>query len=269
MTPSSPLLAGESLSLDCNVETPKDHKKPGIYWLSPQNGEMNDNKHISKVKVKATVQHNGQWTCVVKNGQKENKAIISVTVVGELLSMGTYVLIYSNVPSSWRRPQHYLCFLPYLDLSPPSSLPQYTSKSSPLTIPCSILPQITWDQIKTKGIQEVEWQFFPKLSSGVVSGDPQKLFSLSLDTLQWKADHLTELNPVPTVNNGNLSLTKRQGRENDRGDYVCIMKFNNGVTLNRTVHVELLQSKSKQIAFYKPSSWLLSQLSYQILLLVP
>ncbi|CAB1456299.1 unnamed protein product [Pleuronectes platessa] len=43
---------------------------------------------------------------------------------------------------------------------------------------------------------------------------------------------------------GNLELTRKLGRVDDRGDYVCTMKFKNGLTLNRTVHVEVLQIAS-------------------------
>lgn len=46
---------------------------------------------------------------------------------------------------------------------------------------------------------------------------------------------------------------RTQGREEDRGHYVCSLKFRNGVTLKRTVDVHVLQSKSKQNAFFPPN----------------
>lgn len=61
---------------------------------------------------------------------------------------------------------------------------------------------------------------------------------------------------------GYLSLTRRQGRADDSGDYVCTLQFKNGITLNRTVQVEFLQGKSEQIAWYTSSSALCSNLLY-------
>lgn len=82
--------------------------------------------------------------------------------------------------------------------------------------------------------------------------------------MAWKAEQDRGLTPVPDFKKGDLSLTRNRGREEDRGDYVCTLQFQNGATLNRTVHVNVLQSKSKQIALYKPSSALLSDPLYQI-----
>lgn len=61
--------------------------------------------------------------------------------------------------------------------------------------------------------------------------------------MTWKPDQARGLTPVLDPKKKDLSLTRRLGREEDRGDYVCTLKFKNGVTLNRTVHVEVLQSK--------------------------
>ncbi|XP_045901255.1 T-cell surface glycoprotein CD4-like [Micropterus dolomieu] len=207
MNPPSPLLPGESMSLFCDAESPQSHKKPGIAWLNPQEVKMNS--HQGLFKGKATGQYNGQWTCVVTNEGKEHRVTVSVTVV---------------------------------DLSPAPLHPQYTSTSTPLTVPCSIPKHISWDQIKAKGIQGVHWDFIPKYGSSLFSGGPQRLFSLSLDNqLTWKKDQDRELTPVPDVKNGNLSLTRNRGKEEDAGDYVCTLNFTNGVTLKRTVHVNVLQ----------------------------
>ncbi|XP_070691306.1 CD4-1 molecule [Pempheris klunzingeri] len=199
MSPHSLLLPGDSLSLACTVET--HQRKPQIYWLNPQGQKMNNRGLLT---VRASGEYNGQWTCVVTNDKKEYKAKISVTV---------------------------------MDLSPPSPHHQYTSKSSPLTIPCSIPARISWEQIKAKGIQGIHWDFFPK--PGL---NPQRLFSLSLeDPLTWKPDQHRGLTPVQDLKGRNLSLTRNRGKEEDKGDYVCTLEFNNGLALNRTIHVKVLQ----------------------------
>uniref|UniRef100_A0A7N6AJ67 Ig-like domain-containing protein n=1 Tax=Anabas testudineus TaxID=64144 RepID=A0A7N6AJ67_ANATE len=206
VNPSSPLLIGESLSVTCNAKTPQNlHRKPEIYLLDPQGGRVKTGPGTNSFK--ATRQHNGNWTCVVKYNQKQYSATVPVTV---------------------------------LDLSPASSSYQYASYSSPLTIPCSIFPQITMDQIKARGFQEVHWQFYSKPSPSVGAGDPKTLFSLSLNKLEWKPNRLPSLNPVP-AQKGNFSLTKRPGKKVDTGDYVCTAKFDKDVTLTRTIHVEVLE----------------------------
>nr|UYI36870.1 CD4-1 [Lateolabrax maculatus] len=206
-SPSSLLLPGEILSLDCSVEAPQGHRKPEIYWLDPQGKKIANNEGPFKVTAKG--QHNGQWTCVVRNDRTEHKATVSVTVV---------------------------------DLSPAPQRPQYTSLSSPLILPCSIPAPISWEQMKAKGIRGVDWLFFPKPSSNLISDDPQSLFSLSLeDPLNWKPNQDRGLTPVRDFKKGDLSLTRNRGREDDRGDYVCILKVNENMSLNRTVQVNVLK----------------------------
>ncbi|XP_018527926.1 CD4-1 molecule [Lates calcarifer] len=201
--PSSPLLPGESLSLACSVEDSQGDQKPNIYWQTP-NGQKIKNILVKHV----TSQHNGKWTCVVKNGENEKHTQISVKV---------------------------------LDLSPAFSSTQYTSNSSRITIPCSFAPDITWEHFKAKDIQEVYWQFSPKIPSGVISGGPQRLFTLSLqDSMKWNVNQHTDLK-TQDPKKGDLSLTRKLGKEEDRGDYECIMKFKGGKILNRTVRVEVLQ----------------------------
>ncbi|XP_039973501.1 CD4-1 molecule isoform X2 [Xiphias gladius] len=206
VNPPSPLLPGENLSLACSVETPQNLEKPKIHWLTP----WGENLEMRQETRRVTSKDNGQWTCVVTADQKEKQTKVSVTV---------------------------------LDLSPAPLRPQYTSKSMPLTIPCSIPPHISWEQIKAKGFQEVVWQFSPKSSLGLIhDSETQKLYVLSLERLRWnKTDQHRELKPVQDPQKRNLTLTRKQGRKEDRGDYMCIMKFKNGVTLSRTVHVEVLQ----------------------------
>lgn len=151
-----------------------------------------------------TVQDHGQWTCVVT---KDRKVTVSVTVV---------------------------------DLSP-SPLHQYTSKYSPLTIPCSIPAHINWTLLKDKDIQDVQWHFLPKPSSSLKSNNRQRLFSLSLDPLSWEVDQDRQLKNAPDLEGGNLTLTRYRGKEEDSGNYTCSMRFKNGVILSRSVYVEVLQ----------------------------
>ncbi|XP_069551608.1 T-cell surface glycoprotein CD4-like [Brachyistius frenatus] len=201
MTPDSPLLPGDILSLACIVS----QKKPTIEWFNPK-GEVK--KKGGTISMTATNQDNGQWTCVVTDDKQTHNTSINVKVV---------------------------------DLSP-APLHQYTSTYSPLTVLCSIPSDISWKQIKEKDIQEVQWHFLPEPSSKLISDDQQRLFSLSLeDPLTWKADQNRDLSPVPDLAKGNLSLTRNRGKEDDRGSYMCTLKFKNDVTLRRTVHVEVLQ----------------------------
>ncbi|XP_022612355.1 uncharacterized protein LOC111230068 [Seriola dumerili] len=204
MNPRSPLLPGETLTLSCSVNT-RGNKEPEVYWLNPQGSRM-DYRQVNK---RATSQHTGEWTCVVTDGKKKKETKVSVTVV---------------------------------DLSPAPSDPKYTSKSKTLNIPCSIAPHVTWEHVKARDVQEIYWQFSPDPSSGLVSKDTQKLYFLTLNNSLWKnTGQHRELRPVQNLKNGDLSLTRKQGREEDRGNYVCNMKFKSGVTLTRTVRVEVLQ----------------------------
>ncbi|XP_034467006.1 CD4-2 molecule, tandem duplicate 2 [Hippoglossus hippoglossus] len=201
VSPAEPLLPGESLSLSCTADY---RKKPEIYWLNPRGERIKNNQ--GTVTVRVTSQDDGMWICVVA---EEKQVKMPVKVVG---------------------------------LSPAPLVPHYTSTSSPITVPCSIPPLITWEQIKAKGIHEVHWQFFPETSSGLISQDAQRLFSLSLaGPLSWKRDQPRGLSPARDPKTGNLDLTRKLARVEDRGDYMCTMKFKNGRTLNRTVHVEVLQ----------------------------
>uniref|UniRef100_A0A3B4YMU6 CD4-1 molecule n=1 Tax=Seriola lalandi dorsalis TaxID=1841481 RepID=A0A3B4YMU6_SERLL len=203
MTPRSPLLPGESLTLSCSVNT-LGNKKPQVHWLNPQ-----DKKENSLVNKRVTSQDTGKWTCVVTDGKNKKETRVSVTVV---------------------------------DLSPAPSDPKYTSKSKTLNIPCSFAPHVSWEHVKARDVQEIYWQFSPDPSSGLVSKDTQKLYFLNLNDSLWKnTGQHRELRPVQNLKNGDLSLSRKQGREEDRGNYVCNMKFKSGAILNRAVRVEVLQ----------------------------
>lgn len=170
------------------------------------------------------------------------------------------------------------CFLLFLclDLTPGPSHSQYTSKSSGLLVPCSIPSNILWKEIEDAGVQAVHWDFSsPSPESGLGEeknsalgpGRPQRLFSLSVgEPVAWKPEQQTDLTPVLDLKKGNLALTRKTGREEDTGDYVCSMEFKNGVTLNVTVHVHLLQSKSRQMS-QSPDTGLMKCLSSLIFLM--
>lgn len=93
------------------------------------------------------------------------------------------------------------------------------------------------------GLQEGHWHFFPRSASDLLSSEAQRLFSLSLDPVAWQSDQTRGLSSSPDLKNRNLSLGRRKGDDGDRGDYVCSLKFDNGLTLSRTVRVDVLESK--------------------------
>ncbi|XP_053182452.1 CD4-1 molecule [Scomber japonicus] len=208
MSPASPLVLGENLKLACDVEATRG-QSPKIHWLNPR-GEEDDTNSVSRgtITKKVTNQDNGLWTCVVTNNNKENRAKISVKV---------------------------------MDLNPAPSGPLYTSTSSPLTIPC-FFPTHTWDKIKSKGIKGVHWDFSPKLSSSKESSKVKRLFSLSVENTTWMGDQGRGLSHVPTLKNGNLSLTRNRAKEGDGGNYTCSVEFSSDITtLSRTISVEVLE----------------------------
>ncbi|XP_022074009.2 CD4-1 molecule [Acanthochromis polyacanthus] len=177
-------------------------RKSVIHWLNPQGTKVSEKGALTKT---VTSQDSGSWTCVVAGNEHEAKVSVKV-----------------------------------FDLSPVTS-PQYTSASSSLRIPCSFPSHVTWEEIKKKGINKIQWSFSPTPSSSVLS-DGEKLFSLSPKTsLTWQVDHDKGLKIVQDVTKGNLALTRNRGKEEDRGHYTCAMEFVNGPTLKRTVRVEVLQ----------------------------
>lgn len=96
------------------------------------------------------------------------------------------------------------------------------------------------------GLQGGHWQFRPRSRSNQHPSEAQRLFTLSLeDPVSWKPDDPRGLIPVSDFKNRNLSLGRRKGDEGDRGDYVCTLEFK-GLTLTRTVRVDVLESKSRR-----------------------
>ncbi|XP_075897115.1 CD4-1 molecule isoform X2 [Nelusetta ayraudi] len=205
----SPVLSGESLTLECRAETLKGLAKPQIHWLD-QRGAKVEGSGNSHTIAAATVQDNGQWTCVVTSHGTVSKGEISVSVAG---------------------------------FSTPASDDQYTSNVLPLAIPCSISTHIPWEQIKAMGVQGGSWDFFPKTDSGLLSVAPQRIFTLSLgESARWQAGDVdTGLISTSDFKMGDLSLTRSRGREGDAGNYVCRLEFNRGRSLEKTVRVHVLQ----------------------------
>ncbi|XP_071372104.1 CD4-1 molecule [Centroberyx affinis] len=205
--PETSVLAGESLSLACKVQSPQNNAQLQIHWLNPQREKRANGPTPGDLTVdKVTGRHNGEWTCVVTSGGKESYAKISVTV---------------------------------LDLSPAPLYPQYTSlsRSTRLNIPCSIPAPLSWKNFKEKGLQGGHWSFVPRLSPG----DRQRLFNLSVeDKLTWKVEQERGLS-ASDPEKKELSLSKKGVTEADRGEYVCALEFKNGVTLERSIHVEVLE----------------------------
>uniref|UniRef100_A0A3Q0S550 Ig-like domain-containing protein n=1 Tax=Amphilophus citrinellus TaxID=61819 RepID=A0A3Q0S550_AMPCI len=210
--PDTLLLHGDILSLTCNLErTPQVQNKPSIYWLNPQGVRERNNQ--GKVNVPATSDHNGQWSCVVKDNNNEKKVHVPVGVVGEFLCICTFAFV----------------------------LQWYTS----LTIPCSINSGVTWEQILTKELEEVWWDFVPKLSSGAVSVNRERLFDFNVEKRSLTPGQKKGLRLVSSNKKENLSLTKSKGSVEDRGHYNCSMKFKNGRTLSNTVDLDVLQITSQ------------------------
>ncbi|XP_076010944.1 CD4-1 molecule [Genypterus blacodes] len=208
LSPGSPVLAGERVTLACIAATPPGHPRPQIHWLNPQGAQRAANPS-GELIVRVSGPDQGDWTCVLTQSDKRQ----------------SQVKVHVDV----------------LDLSPAPPHPLYTSVSSPLSIPCSILPQASWDQLKAKGVHGGQWRFSPKADATLTSGDSQRLFSLSLeDTHTWNTVQdrgLRASDPSKNI----LSLHRDQAAGTDRGQYNCSLEFPNDVELKRTVDVEVLE----------------------------
>ncbi|XP_034030358.1 uncharacterized protein LOC117514154 isoform X2 [Thalassophryne amazonica] len=209
VTPGPVLLLGESVSLSCNTDAPPEFKAPEIHWVNPR-GEVKN----KQVTVTATGGDSGVWTCVVKGGS-QTSAKTSVTVI---------------------------------DLSPHPSGHQYTSQSSSFSIPCSIPAYISWEQLKARDLQGGRWLFLPEPAGRAsvltgtksLSNGAEILFSFSLKDLTWTPEQNRGLR-TSDLKKGNLTLTKWKATEADKGEYVCSLDFENGLSINRTIQLEMLQ----------------------------
>lgn len=90
--PDYPVLAGESLNLQCRVEPHAGPAEPLIHWLD-QHGDKVEGSEATHTFT-ATDQHNGQWTCVVTRDGTVSSGKILISVAGESnLSFDSFSLI--------------------------------------------------------------------------------------------------------------------------------------------------------------------------------
>ncbi|XP_015226213.1 PREDICTED: carcinoembryonic antigen-related cell adhesion molecule 2-like [Cyprinodon variegatus] len=197
MKGDSPVTPGDTLSLSCKVE---GQTQTQTYWIKPsgietKTGEFNE---------KAESQHNGEWTCVVKEVRSFK---FSVSVVDIFFSV--------------------------LDFSFESKH-LYTSTNLPLTVSILITPNKFLKQILSK-IKEIQWVFIPKK-------DGNKTVLLTLKNGPWAQKGPQKgLIFKNFTKEGNVSLYRNPAKEEDRGSYNCSITFTNGIVLTRTVFVEVLK----------------------------
>ncbi|KAM9723557.1 CD4-1 molecule [Menidia menidia] len=203
VSPSLPLLPGSKATLTCKV----DHQgleKPILEVITPKG--QKERVINGKVEITVEAEHSGTWACVVKNdkGEQRKNVEVPVKVVG-----------FSPAPKRL-----------------------YTSTSSPLTIPCSVPSDIPWEQIKPL-IRDVHWHFIPK---GSTSLGQQMLLSLSpKKSSDWIPHQNRGLSADEGNAQGNFSISRNKGREDDIGEYKCSMTFDNEKTLSSTIQVDVLQ----------------------------
>ncbi|KAL0984720.1 hypothetical protein UPYG_G00145840 [Umbra pygmaea] len=206
----SPVLAGETIELKCEVG--KMFKGVQLRWQRPQKQDLTADTRIQstndgKLTVNpVTAEDHGEWTCVVTYQERQAHASTQITVI---------------------------------DFSPVPPQPLYTSNSSPLHLPCSFPPHVSWSNLKDKGIQNVQWAFTSSQGGG--SGTKDILVTLSLNPkLSWNNNQSKNLD-VSAVEKSDLDLSLGINRvtEADRGTYTCILVFNSR-TLQKEIHVEVL-----------------------------
>ncbi|XP_029359901.1 T-cell surface glycoprotein CD4-like [Echeneis naucrates] len=207
MSPTAPLLAGESMSLSCSVD-PKAEPRPDIQWLNPHNEEVAHRQGI--VTKTVTVQDSGIWTCAVKHGEK----------IIQKVTMSVAVVDFSHDPVHR----------------------QYTSIHEPLRLCCAFHPRVSWEHVKARGLQEIYWQFRPKSSSGLTPPSETLCFLSLQEPLKWNnTGQRKGVKSIYEPKTKNFSVTIKDAKEDNRGEYTCTMKFEKNLFLNRTIHVELLQ----------------------------
>ncbi|XP_056142126.1 CD4-1 molecule [Lampris incognitus] len=208
--PAGPVLAGQSLTLSCDVEL-QTATRLTMHWENPQRKDMTAEQNAQGATkrtltvAKVTGEDNGKWTCVVECDNRRYVGKLSVTV---------------------------------LDLSPADSSPRYASVSStPLQVPCSLLSHITWKDLKAAGLRGGHWTFTPSVPAAA----PQRLFTLQQgDSPVWEEGLKRGLSMQNKLAN-DLSLWRKTVTTADRGDYTCALEFENGLTWSRNVRVEVLQ----------------------------
>ncbi|XP_061674999.1 CD4-1 molecule [Syngnathoides biaculeatus] len=204
----SAVLPKETVTLSCHVETPPIYQSPDIYWLSPAGERTRQTGgglyiHVSK-------RDTGWWSCIVVKDGGEDRASL---------------------------------FLSVLDLSPDPKYPLYTSEHSPLSIPCPFTPNVSWEQLKSRGVKRVHWHYLSKLFSRELLINAENILSFSTNDEKsgWKSNSSRGINFIAQLQNDQVTLSKNQWQAEDRGIYMCDFKFRNGFFLRRAVRVEVLQ----------------------------
>ncbi|XP_036394088.1 CD4-1 molecule isoform X2 [Megalops cyprinoides] len=210
--PSTVLLATQTLSLTCDVE--KSPAETSVVWTSPRGTDYTSEKTTVK---NVSEQHHGVWKCKVGYQGKKAEATVSVAVV---------------------------------DFS--TSLPQliYTSRSftSPLLLPCALHSCLESSHLSRFKPQNGQWSFTPFSVDPAQEGRgaPPPFLSLSKGSpLQWLDSQGSWVNQS-ALGEGleycNFSIVKHIGEEG--GIYTCTLGFEGGVTLSRSVQVEVLRVES-------------------------
>ncbi|KAG9344963.1 hypothetical protein JZ751_009503 [Albula glossodonta] len=158
-----------------------------------------------------------------------NRASIQWSV----LINGQYVNVYSVRSMT----------VPSYDFSSSDPDVLYTSleSSSPLLLPCHLhsdlnLPSAT---LKKVGLKSGYWSFAPHPAEGAIPEKAKNFLSLNLQPqLHWESinDSTWEMQ----IHGNNFSI-EREPTEKGGGVYTCALEFENGVTLQKFVQVEVLK----------------------------
>ncbi|XP_063055898.1 CD4-1 molecule [Engraulis encrasicolus] len=221
--PSSTVLYGETLALDCNVPKPQGIAVR-ITWSPPETADDARKSSVSgqsknSLRVEnVSCRDKGVWTCSIHYGGRTTNATTTVHVV---------------------------------DLSPPPSEPIYTSSSSKHPqLPCSLCSAVKWQELQRLGLRGGNWTHVPAPDMEAVprAGGASRLVVASLlspgASPQWHipAGSKVDGSALQKAKPGNdLSLVKTAVTVKDRGTYTCALGFDKGVTLERSVKVEVLQ----------------------------
>ncbi|XP_035248809.1 CD4-1 molecule isoform X2 [Anguilla anguilla] len=212
------LLASQTLSLKCTAE--KSAVPTKIEWGGPQAQKVEGPRFQSSgpdLRVTAvSVRDHGVWICTVTYGNRKATASASVTVVD-------------------------------LSPSPPQPLyPPLGSLTPSLLLPCSLHTKFDASSLAKVGFRGGSWAFAPFSSDVEQVGKGERLLLLS-PQLRWETPQGQRVNgtALETDTFGtNLSIA-RKVPENG-GLYTCTLDFQGGVTLNRSLRVEVLRIVSSQ-----------------------
>ncbi|KAJ8289872.1 hypothetical protein GJAV_G00006270 [Gymnothorax javanicus] len=216
------VLASQKFTLECTAE--KSAAQTQVEWSGPSAQNIKDSRFISSAQTltvsRVSWQDHGEWTCTVSYDNRKATATASVTVI---------------------------------ELSPSSPHPIYPvqgSSTPSLLLPCSLHTRFNSLSLEMAGFEEGHWSFTP-FSWDVTPeepGGPQKILSLSLhpklhwETLQGQRVNGTALDTDSSRTN--LSILRNVGERG--GTYTCTLDFKGGVTLSRSMSVEVLRIESSQ-----------------------